>query len=218
MRTIGKWVLALAVVALGMPRAFADPQPGREAKLKLGLLHQKSVRGELRLSPEQIKKVEDFTLLWRKALRELLDLPVGERPKKEAELAQQVIAFLSKTLEAKQVMRLTQIYLQIFGILAIQYDPAVSKALRLTEEQRKRLTEVSEHTEKTMAEIGGMRDVEEMRQKFAALRKEQQEKVWDTLTMEQKQEWKKLTGEPFTGTLEPAGLVRPTSPRKEQRP
>src|SRR5262249_23805010 len=102
MRTL-KWLLVLAVPALGWAAAPPADEISREGTtVPLLLLRQKSVQAELKLTPEVVKKIMDFTN--KEADEYLKDLKLGEqeRQKKIDELEKEEKKFLEDLLTPAQ--------------------------------------------------------------------------------------------------------------------
>jgi hypothetical protein len=132
-----------------------------------GLVRLKGVRAELKLTDDQYKKVEEAI---QKAL--------------------------ASSLEPDQMKRLNQITLQLRGARAFT-DAKIADELKLSSEQKTKIKDAIEASEKEMAELrkgGGGR---EAFQKIAALRKETFEKVTGVLSADQKKQWEAMTGPEF---------------------
>jgi Spy/CpxP family protein refolding chaperone len=104
---------------------------------------------------------------------------------------------VEKILKPEQLTRLKQIARQQGGPGAY-LTAENAKDLSLTDDQKKKLKEISNELQKdTMALFQGGFSAE-TREKMAMLNKEASEKAGEVLTAEQKSKWKELTGEPFT--------------------
>jgi len=173
------------------------------------LLGQKSVQEELKLSEDQVKKLQEFQTSQREKFQGLRDLSEDERRQKFQELAKESEKVVDETLKPEQKKRLKQISLQLQlrqGTRAYS-SPEVASALQLTDEQKDKLKTIGEESQKAGRELfqpGGDRD--EARKKFEELRKQTQEKVMGVLTDEQKSKLKELQGEPFKGRLDFGGF------------
>jgi Spy/CpxP family protein refolding chaperone len=202
MRRLWQWALALVALAGLVSGLQAQEQPQRQAgAMRLGLLTQKSVQEELKLSDDQARKVEDYAAKQRKSFQGLRDLSQEERREKLAQIAKENEQLLKDTLKPEQAKRLREISLQLAGPAAL-HDPEVAKALNLTGEQKEKLRGIEEEARRERRELfqaGG--DREERRKKAEELRKANREKVMNLLTPEQKEKWKELTGEPFKGEI-----------------
>jgi Spy/CpxP family protein refolding chaperone len=174
------------------------------------LLRQESVQKELKLTPEQITKVDDLS---EKMHEKFGQVPIGgseeEREKQLKELReehQKVRAEnekeLAKILKPEQLKRLKQISYQRQGGKAFT-DPEVAKAIQLTGDQKKRICAIQEETGKQVHELlqPGSPPDEETRQKMTELQKAGTAKILKLLTGAQKAKWKELQGEPFKGEI-----------------
>jgi len=104
---------------------------------------------------------------------------------------------VEKILKPEQMARLKQIARQQGGPSAY-LSTENAKDLKLTDDQKKKLKEISDELQKDTQALfqGGFSP--ETREKMQMLNKEATEKAAGVLTAEQKSKWKELTGEPFT--------------------
>ena len=127
-----------------------------------------------------------------------LDAKIRETFKEEIEGPTKEV---EKILKPEQFSRLKQIARQQGGPAAYM-SPENAKDLKLTDEQKKKLKEITDELQKdTMALFQGGFSAE-TREKMQMLAKEASEKATGVLTDEQKSKWKELTGEPFTVPLQ----------------
>ena len=85
MRTFWKWAVVLAVPAIWVAAAWPqEPALPEGTTVKLLLLRQKSVQKELRLTPDQVQKISEFTNKEHEAAREAAKLEGAERERKFA--------------------------------------------------------------------------------------------------------------------------------------
>jgi Spy/CpxP family protein refolding chaperone len=220
MRSSWKWLLAVGVVALVVQPGLAQrggPRPGGPGFMSPAMLLQnKGVQKELKLSDDQVQKVEAAVKeVWAKhkdEFKALSKLERQEQREKGAELMKTVSKETDKALagvlKADQQKRLHQILLQAEGARAFQ-DPKVQQKLKLTDEQKESIKTIEDDARKEMQEIfqnaRGNNDREAAGKKMAALRKETMEKVSGVLTDEQKTEWKQMTGKAFEIKFERRG-------------
>ena len=129
------WMLALAVIVAAAPPAMAQRGGGRGPGFgggrggnSLGLLTQKSVQDELKLSDEQIKKATEQVEKQRESFAGLRDLSQEERQAKMQESAKANQALLAEILKEDQLNRFKEISLQQRGGQALA-DPEVAQAL-----------------------------------------------------------------------------------------
>jgi Spy/CpxP family protein refolding chaperone len=104
---------------------------------------------------------------------------------------------VEKILKPEQMTRLKQIARQQGGPSAYLHAEN-AKDLSLTDDQKKKLKDITDELQKDMMALfqGGFSA--ETRDKMGMLNKEASEKAGEVLTAEQKTKWKELTGEPFT--------------------
>jgi hypothetical protein len=200
MRTL-KWALVLTVPIVWVATARPAEQIVPEGTtVQLLLLRQKSVQQELKLSPEVIKKVLDFTDKESVAYEQALKLNKEESEKKSDELEKEEKKFLEDNLTAEQLKRLNQITFQVTGLQQLT-RPEVARALNLTEEQQTKFKELHKEARKELEEIINSKDREGRNEKLAKLREETDKKIEAVLTDEQRTKARELVGEPFKGEI-----------------
>src|SRR5262245_54393732 len=129
-----KWLLVLAALALWV--AAARPQERfvpEGTTIELILVRQKSVQQELKLSPEAIKKVMEFTNKQHDAFLEAIKGDKEGRKEKILKLDKEDKQFLTENLTTAQRKRLAEITLQVTGLHELN-RPEAAKLLNLTEE------------------------------------------------------------------------------------
>ena len=209
-----KLVMAALVVAVATAPAFGQRQQ-RQGQGRGGfggggqtaLLAAKSVQEELKLTPDQVKEVEELSAKQREAFGGLRDLSQEERAQKMQEMAKKSQEAIDKVLKPEQQKRLKQISLQAGGVMAAANNPEVAKELNLNEEQKEKLQTMRRESFAGFGGQkgkGGQRDPDALK-KAAETRKTNNEKAMEMLTAEQKTKWKELTGEPFKGELPALG-------------
>lgn len=167
---------------------------------ELFLLTQESVQKDLKLSEEQVKKVQDLQAKQREARQGLRDLSQEERRTKMQEQAKESQKALKEVLDARQQTRLHQIGLQREGARALSRKD-VAETLALSDEQKEKIKTIQEEARKEMGELRGAGNNEDNRKKFAEIRKNTEEKVMGVLSAEQKTKLEKMKGEPFKGEI-----------------
>jgi Spy/CpxP family protein refolding chaperone len=203
MRTFCQCALVLAVGAVWAAPARAGGQdivPGKTTS-QLLLLRQKSVQQELKITPEQAKKIHEFCNKEHEAFLKAVKLGKEEAEKKILELRAANQKFLEDNLSAEQRKRLGQIYLQVTALHQLT-QPEAAKVLNLTEAQQAKFKDM--HTEarrKFIAILEAKEDREARHKKLVKLREEVNKAIGEVLTAEQKAKAKELVGEPFTGEL-----------------
>jgi hypothetical protein len=203
-------VTVLAAVPAGPAQERRPPSPvgGSTASGTMeALLQLPNVQTELKLSGQQIEKINEITRTVREKHKgdfdRLRDLGGEERRQREADLtkavSQETMKALQDVLEPGQARRVEQIHLQQQGLRAFG-DPKVEKALRLTDDQKKRLKIIAEDTAKEARMLFSPRAQNTFQQalrKVEEVRRAAIEKAIALLTDEQKKVWRELIGEPF---------------------
>lgn len=195
---------ALAAVLAGGLVGLALAQRGGGRGFGGMLIRNESVQKELNLSAEQIEKLNaalDKVNANHKDERDKLkDLPKEDRFKQGQKVFQAINEEsrkeVAKILDDKQMKRFRQIELQAAGPRAFTL-PEVQKNLKLTDDQKTKMKEISDDAGQKRRELiqGGFN--EETRNKMTELNKETMEKTLGVLTAEQKKTWKEMTGKPF---------------------
>src|SRR5436190_24339007 len=150
---VSRWTLALTILTLGVATSrAADKMVPEEGAVEVMLLRQPSVRDDLKLSHDEATKIHNFTReQWEKA-KEASKLSEPERDKKFNELSKENDKFIDKTLTKAQRQRLKEIELQVAGLLCIT-RPDISKELKLTADQKKRIPELQKEGRQEMEEL-----------------------------------------------------------------
>lgn len=203
-RSLGKMVVTFGALALLASPAWAQGRGGFGMGGGAGILRAPNVQKELKLSDEQIGKVDD-TL--RETMQKhqddfaaLRDLSQEERPAKMAELNKTISSEVKKSLSLSdaQSKRFDQISLQARGLQAFN-DPSVASKLKLTDDQKSKIREIQESSRGQFQGFNKDASEEERaeaRKKMAATQKENWTKAQALLTADQKDTWKELTGDP----------------------
>jgi Spy/CpxP family protein refolding chaperone len=204
--------LVAAVVAMAASPALAQERQRQRQGGGFGgfgggvmLLGQKSVQEELKLSEDQVKKIQDLQAKQREAFQGFGDLSQEERRTKMQELNKANNEAVAKILKPEQVKRFKEISLQQqvrFGVGFVLNNEEVAKALKITDEQKEKIREIQS---KSREELQGVERNEEGLKKIQEVRKATSEKVMGVLTAEQKEQLKKMQGEPFKGEIQFGG-------------
>jgi type 1 glutamine amidotransferase len=179
------------------------------------LVRQETVQKELKLSTDQLKKAEELSEKMREKTQGVLALEEPERGQKLQALNQENDKALAGILTPEQAKRLKQIVYQQQGTSALA-TPDVAKALGFSDEQRKRIADISAETGRKARELvqPGAPPDQATRVKMEALRKAGSEQILAILTDDQRKAWKDLQGEPFKGQISFGGSPRPADPGK----
>lgn len=200
------------MVALGLAALVAAPahaQGGRGFGMGMGggaMLTNKGVQKELKLTDDQVQKVEALASSLRDSMRDrfqsLQDVPQEERGAKMQALMREVNEETNGKLKGifskEQMARYEQISLQTQGVNAF-LNPDVQAKLKLTDDQKGKIRSLVEDMQGQMREVFQefQNDREGATRKLTEMRKAVNDKAMNVLTDDQKKTWKELTGEPF---------------------
>lgn len=212
MNTLGKSLLALALVALTASPALA--QRGGGGGFGGGmmgggamLLSNAGVQDELKLTDDQKSKVNDLAEKAREKARDAFQgLEGQERMAKVRELNADTMKSAAEILKPEQVARLKGIQYQAQGVGAFQ-DEELQKALKLTDDQKSEMASIArESMEKARdARESAGDDREAAMAKMREIRKDALAKAESKLNAEQKAEFAKLLGAPYEVRFEGRG-------------
>lgn len=214
--------LALALLLLcGIAVNDASAQGGGFGGRRFGggggglqMLNIPEVQKELKMTPEQVGKLSAQQDKVRQGMQSLIESGGGGNPGQMSPEQRQAFmdkvqvlqsAAAAEVLDATQLKRFRELELQQIGGNAIARKD-VSDALKLTDDQKKKVAEVLVKTdaERRAAREGldfqSMSDTERatLRTKTQAIDKAAGEKMVALLTDEQKTQWKEMQGAPFT--------------------
>ena len=188
--------------------------PGAESLMLLGA---EPVQKELNLTDDQKAQVQKIVDGMRTEMMEtfsgLQDLSPEERREKmdelRVEMGKKVVEIQKKAdalLKPEQIERLKQLSVQRRGVGALE-DAAVATALKLTDQQKKKIADIREAGARAQRESfqaaggggggGGGGDREAMRERMTKFRAEQDAKVAEVLTAEQRDQLEKMKGKKF---------------------
>ena len=207
--------LALSVLALALVASHAAAQPpggGRGGGFgrmnDMMLLAVPSVQQELKLTDEQVRKIQERGQRAFQGFQGFQGLSREEIQARMEEMRKETEKFLSETLTTDQQKRLREIALQVairnFGMVAALSNPETAQKLGITEDQREDLRRLAEDARRFRQELGlqGFQPPsEEQRQKLEDFRKSQDEKARKLLTADQQAKLKELTGAEFKGEI-----------------
>jgi hypothetical protein len=196
-----KWLLVLAIPAVWVTAARPAEKVTPEGNtVQLLLLRQKSVQEELKLSPDVVKKVMDFTNKQHAELHKARKLGKEELKAKLKELRDENKQFLDKALTPEQHKRVNQIALQVTGLFQLN-RPEVAQVLNLTKAQKVKLRVLQRAARKKLAQVLDAKSPQERKELFAKLRAETRKKIRAILTKAQKDQVKEIVGKRFTGDI-----------------
>jgi len=180
----------------------------------LFLLRNDAVKKELTITDDQQNQLDDVAGQMQADALEIFsglqDLSPEEREKEMPNLmkmlqekGKELQGKVDKILDPKQTARMNEISLQARGAQALE-DEDVIKALKLTDDQKKKLNDIRESFAdkqneiiKQLTEGGGGGDGGDLREKVQELMKELGEKAMAVLTSEQKSTFEKMQGAKF---------------------
>jgi hypothetical protein len=230
--TPSRLLIAVAVIGLSLGTVLAQQpvrRPGGfgggftqpPSQEKLSYLANAAVQKELELADDQKTDIAKISEEARTKGREvfagidfqsLRDLSQEERDKRMAPARQKGEALakdIAKKVEAvllpHQTERLQEIYVQVRGVDVLTNDADIAKTLAITEQQKEKLTAIREETRSSFGQRGQANTEAERaaaRERFAAQRKEREEKSLAVLTNAQKEQFAKMKGEPFAQAAE----------------
>ncbi len=207
--------LSLAL-AIGLIAPLFAQQPGRggagRGVTTSMLLGQKSVQEELKLTEDQVKKIETISKdLRTKYADDLKDFQNREKFQEAMKkMNEEQTKLLADVVKPEQMKRVKQIEVQVGGLRALTNED-VQKALKLTEkqiEQVKAMTEDLAKDSKSIRDDAGKdrAKLTEAMAKINTLSKEASAKFLSGLSADQKTAWKELTGDEFKGKIEFTGM------------
>jgi Spy/CpxP family protein refolding chaperone len=215
-RSLSALVTALVLVAASV--VWAQPPGGRRGGFGmmgmrgslLGLLRSEQVQKELKLSEEQVAKVNEISEKLREEMSEQFAAlrDVEDREQQRAKMTELSNAMdrkareqLRDVMEREQTMRLYQIRMQVRPVVDSLSSRRLAGRLELTEEQQTKLAQIDKEMQAKQTELfSAMRDASdrgEFFQKFRQLRSDTDEKALAVLNDEQKEAFKKMQGEKF---------------------
>lgn len=199
---IALMLMMIVLTATAAPAPESRLLGGFETSIWLLLKQNDSrLRDELKLTENQVKKIEDLIAEERQASSSLRG-PDGkidrQKSRDRQELYRRHAQTAAKILTKHQLLRAEQIYLQRMGPTFAFRTSQVATALKLTDEQKEKIDLIRR---KNSGEFGlppaaeGSR--QERSQRLAEVRKRREEELLNVLTPAQKAKWNKLIGEPF---------------------
>ena len=200
----------------------------------LGLIRSKTVQDDVKITEDQSSKLKDWAKDYMPKMQEMMKSKMEgidqsqfreKMPAIMAELSKETYKELAGVLKPEQIARLKQIEIQVAGNRAFAM-PAVTEALKLKDDQKDKLKDVTDSAQKETMDLGqeyGSRfgqppmDAEkakEFNKKMAAINDETMKKVTALLSDDQKKAWKDLTG----ATIDVAKVRTETAgpPRKKK--
>ena len=161
------------------------------------LVFRDKVQGELKITPEQKEKLDQYLGALLPDAMQVLQESKGERDKYNEKTHEDMAAVLKEILNEGQRTRLHQLELQRDGLFGAGWN---LKELQITDEQQKQfmapIQETQQQIQALMEEIKKGANPDEIRPKILKLRLELEGQLEALLTDAQKRQWKDMLGEP----------------------
>lgn len=210
--------LVLAVAFVAETQAQERQRSGRgfgrgsSRSSLLGLLSLEQVQKEMKLSEEQMTKVQGIVEMLGAELREQYTAAreIEDRDQQRAKMAElrdqsdeKVREQLGDVVQREQLMRLYQIRMQVRPVVDSLANTYVARRLELTDDQKNKLAEINKSVEAKQSEVyATMRDANdgqrsEAFQKLRKIRSDADAEALELLTAEQKAAFEEMKGEKF---------------------
>lgn len=161
---------------------------GRGPRGMLGELNRQEVKVELKLTPAQETSLEDFAkALPRPDFAAMRDMPPAEAAKAREEATRSTEDGIKKILTPEQYSRALQLTWRTGGGMSLMRSD-VSEQLKITDEQKSKLTALADERRTAMQALGMGASPEaratansEWNEKFLALLTAEQKAAWETM-------------------------------------
>lgn len=184
----------------------------------LALLRIPEVQQELKMTPDQISKIDDEQQTVRDGMQDIMQNAGGNfqdmTPAQRADLGQKIQDLNDKAVgdiltDPAQLKRYHELALQRSGPAALA-QKSVQDQLNLTDAQRKQITDIQSKsqadTQAALQAAGGFQafgsmsddDRQKLRTKMQSITDDANAKLLGVLTDAQKAQWKTMQGAPFT--------------------
>jgi hypothetical protein len=175
-----------------LPVLLLAQATGYTSSTRFMMLMQPDVRKEIKLSKDQDKAIQEFLKNAQSnpsSMAGVMNMnmvnPAGALPEP-----------VSSKFEASQLQRLEELFLQFNSGLALM-DPAVAKALELTEEQSAKVNEIGYEAGAEVQKLMMNMRSQSAANKLKETRKAYAEKLLEILTAGQKAKFVEMSGKPF---------------------
>lgn len=216
MRPQLKWIWSAVLVVLILSPVFGQLPPGAriEAFLEIGvdapiLLSNDAVKREIHLSDAQANRFKQVVKQGFDKYRPNLRDAKGDQEKQRQFLREWMLGIrqhvrkaLPDILKPEQIKRLDQIQIQANGILSFKRKD-VQDHLQLSIKQKLEILKIGNELKKEVTKLFNdavdmpLRKMPAAFQKSKELKSEATQKALDTLSSEQKDKWKEMTGNKF---------------------
>ncbi len=212
-------VLAAALTAAAQESAPAKAGAHPPLARYLLLLSQRDVQEDLKLSADQLEKIDASRATGLPPAGRARDLQPEDLRRMGEERNRAMERVVTEVLSPAQQKRLRQIDVQRDGLRSLQRQD-VREALDLTDVEEQKLADFQEDVlKRARTLLRGVDDPAEIQKRLRAFRKENLERAVKLLTPQQQAKWKAIAGEPFAGEIRlvplPSFIPRPnlTRPR-----
>ena len=205
-------VIFAGVLLVGILAEPAAAQRRGQGGMRLGeatqaqLLQIDAVQKDLKLTDDEKSKVaaiHEKATSGRRQVMAANSKDSKERGPKLAELNKQLDAEIEKVLDDGQKKRLQEIVLQVNGAGALEKDD-IQKALKITDEQKAKLTEIQKANTKARRDAVAQLDGATRTTKETQLFLDGNKKLLEVLTPEQSKQFEEMQGEKIKLDLIPA--------------
>jgi hypothetical protein len=210
------FTVVLGLATSGLAQAPAQPPPAQTYPYPPSLYQSPDVAKSMRLTAEQVNKLNQISELAQTRFRTNYDkLTEEERTRQIQALNREYTADWSRgardVFNDDQMARYRQLHLQYGGFNSLT-DPEVDKRLKLTDQQRINLREYMEWSDKQFQDINkvGATDRDKGTTLYRDYQKEYQGRFNKLLTQDQQKAWREMTGEPYN--FAPAFVAPPRQP------
>jgi hypothetical protein len=232
MQILSQSVFVLGLAALSAVPALAQPQPGGpglapgaavpvadpglDLVIAAGLVADKSLQEDLKLTVDQVKDIAAAVRKIREKYQpKLSTLDPKVRSELLAKFDDETRKAAAEVLKPEQAKRLKQIERQMAGVVYAFLDEEVAKEMKLTDEQKGKIKGIITDLQKEITKLarenlgekvyfGGLDNLKKIvaYQKAAqTLQTAARDNIVDeVLTADQRKAWKELIGEPFEPT------------------
>jgi Spy/CpxP family protein refolding chaperone len=204
MRPLASLVTVLAaatLVAADKPTLKIENQP-MGGPPPLFLLQQKDVQKELKLTSDQITKVNEAFDKQKQEAQALRELQGDARQERVRELMRADQKMMHEILQPEQQKRLLQVMLQEQGAPAFAH-PRVARDLNISDDQEQKIEDILDTAGRKMRSLSRNSQANTGRQQAEELDKQTTTSILDVLTPEQRMKWKQMVGTPFHGEIPP---------------
>lgn len=208
MRAPGAQIMARCSVILTASALVAQfpagppPLPPDGPPPPLVLLGQKVVQQELKLTREQLQKIDALRAKERQAFAPRQGFKPAEMADKMKEALKESSKALDDILKPGQAQRFKEVTLQAQGETALA-ETEVATNVGLSDEQQKKIKAVCEAAGKDRAALfqGKLVNPKDMQKSMEQINKKTVDKILEELTSAQRSKWDEMKGKPLKGLV-----------------